>query len=92
MAVGLFVFCAGFFAFSLATGHMGYLTCFALEKWFSGPLVFFGRTAVIFIAVFASMLQNSAVWSGLCVVLAALATEITAALVATKNLRISQIL
>ena len=71
---------------------MGFLTCFALEKWFSGPLVFFGQTAVIFVAVFASMLQNSAVWSGLRVVLAALATEITAALVATKNLRISQIL
>ena len=47
-------------------------------------LVLVSRSAAVFIAVFISMLQNPAVWSSVCVVLAALATEITAALVATK--------
>ena len=63
---------------------MHFFACFALEKWFPGLLVFVSRSAANFVAVFVGTLQNPAVWSGVHVLLAALATEITAALVATK--------
>ena len=63
---------------------MRFLTCFALKERFSGSLVVLSWSTVIFVVILAGTLQDPAVRRRVRVVLAALAAEITAALVATK--------
>ena len=63
---------------------MHFFACFALKKMFSGRLIVVHRSAAVLVMVFPGTLQNLTVRRGVRIILAALAAEITAALVATK--------